>query len=253
MRHITMKSRWETDDEAQKPPDEDDRPKCPECKIPLRKKGPVSWSCFLCEKEYRTTDLLNMQEREEIEEEEEDLEEDEEPSGDDFEMDEGEDEEGDKGASDDDFEMDDGEDEGLVVDEEPSDDDFEMDDGEDEDLAVDEEPSDDDFEMDDGEEGDDADVEIVEDIEDSDDDFEMEEDEGDDEVSDGDEAPAVKGGYEVIFDDDVSEEEYEEISCRCGNTLKIPTDERPYRFKCSDCGRSGLIESDDFDDEDFEI
>ncbi|MCK5773571.1 MAG: hypothetical protein KAH57_07255, partial [Thermoplasmata archaeon] len=62
MRHITMRSRWETDDEAQKPPEEDDRPKCPGCKIPLRKKDPVTWSCFLCEKEFRTSDLLSMRE-----------------------------------------------------------------------------------------------------------------------------------------------------------------------------------------------
>ena len=60
MRHITMRSRWETDDEARKPPEEDDRPKCPECKIPLRKKDPVTWSCFLCETEFRTSDLLSM-------------------------------------------------------------------------------------------------------------------------------------------------------------------------------------------------
>ena len=78
-----------------------------------------------------------------------------------------------------------------------------------------------------------------------------------DEEDDGD---IKKRGYEVVFDDDEFEDsdgDYVEIQCRCGNAIKIPVDERPYRFKCSKCGRSGLIESDedddDFDDEDFEI
>lgn len=42
-------------------------------------------------------------------------------------------------------------------------------------------------------------------------------------------------------EEDGSEEEIPFITCRCGAKIPIPTEERPFRFHCDDCGRSGTL------------
>ncbi|MFW3147053.1 MAG: hypothetical protein ACMUIE_09610 [Thermoplasmatota archaeon] len=37
------------------------------------------------------------------------------------------------------------------------------------------------------------------------------------------------------------EEEFDHIKCRCGALVPIPTEKRPYRFECDDCGRTGTL------------
>ncbi len=86
----------------------------------------------------------------------------------------------------------------------------------DEDLFVDEEDEEE-------EEDDDEDLEEVEDWGDD------EEDEEDDDDSDW------------VDEDDEEEEPASTIKCRCGETIDIDSDDRPYRFKCSGCGRTGTL------------
>ncbi|MEA3557795.1 MAG: tetratricopeptide repeat protein [Candidatus Thermoplasmatota archaeon] len=46
-------------------------------------------------------------------------------------------------------------------------------------------------------------------------------------------------------DEDWGEEkgegEFSYITCRCGARIPVTSDERPYRFECEDCGRSGTL------------
>ncbi len=64
-----------------------------------------------------------------------------------------------------------------------------------------------------------------------------EDDEDIDDDEDWEEMDDVGENDESWGDDD----EMDSIKCRCGATIWIETDKRPYRFECEDCGRTGIL------------
>jgi len=70
-----------------------------------------------------------------------------------------------------------------------------------------------------------------------------EDDEADEEEEDGEagsdkEAP---WGDDGDFEDWGDQSEASFIKCRCGAEIRVGTDERPYKFNCTSCGRSGTL------------
>jgi len=92
----------------------------------------------------------------------------------------------------------------------------------DEDLFSDEDDDEDDDDEENEDEHEDGDLEEVEDWGDDD-------DEEDDDDSDW------------VDEDEDDEELASSIKCRCGSTINIHSDDRPYRFKCGGCGRTGTL------------
>ena len=63
----------------------------------------------------------------------------------------------------------------------------------------------------------------------------------DDEDEDDEEEWDTEDDEDEGWGDEEEEEEMDSIPCRCGETIWITTDKRPYRFECEKCGRTGTL------------